>query len=297
MKTLSKITLLALLAGLGFFVYANYVNVCGQTQTYSIGAIDPRFGISADELARIVQETEGVWESHFETEFFAYDPESNFKINLIFDDRQQRTIDEKNSRQNISTAQNDYRMKVEQYETNLINHQNLNNTYDAAVAAYDQRLRNYNEQVDYWNQNGGAPSKEFNELQREKTALQREAKRLETERQSLNTLVIGLNVQAAEINALARNLNLDVDAYNGKFGTSREFDQGTYTGDTINIYQFNTTEDLRLVVAHELGHALGIEHIDDPDSVMYYLMDKQNIEDMKLTQADIDAVKSTCRIR
>lgn len=297
MKLISRILIVAVLAGTGFFVYANYLTVCGATQSYSIGSVDPRFGISADELAQLVQQTEGVWESPFQLDFFKYDPESKFKINLVFDDRQQRTIDEKNSRQDITNSQQNYRLQIEQYETNLASHQQLNSKYDGEVAAYDQRLKKYNEQVDYWNKNGGAPSKEYNQLQQEKTALQREARRLETERQSLNVLVIQLNTQAAEINSRAKNLNLDVDAYNGKFGTSREFDQGTYTGDAINIYQFNTKEDLRLVVAHELGHALGIEHIDDADSVMYFLMDKQNIKDLHLSAADIAAAKSTCRIR
>jgi hypothetical protein len=296
MKTLAKITILVLLITIGFYVYGNYLSACSSPLAYGIGSVDPRFNITAEQFAQLAQETEKVWESPFEREFFQYDPASSFKINLVFDDRQQRTIDEKNSRQDISTQQQSYRSNVSGYESRLENHKQATAAYDAAVVAYDQRLKNYNGQVDYWNKNGGAPSGEYGKLQQEKAALQREAQRLEQERQRLNQAVAQLNADAALINQQAKELNLDVDAYNGTFGTTREFDQGSYTGSAINVYQFNNNDDLRLVLAHEFGHALGLEHIDDPDAIMYYLMDRQNIKNLHLTDSDIQAVRGECHV-
>lgn len=296
-KILAKIVIIGLLAATGFYVYGNYLTACSQTLAYSIGAVDPRFGISSDDFRNLAEQTESVWETEFDKDFFRYDPNAEFKINLVFDDRQQRTIDEKNSRQEISTQQQIYRSKVSAYDARLSAYQTANVNYDAAVAAYEQRLQQYNEQVDHWNKNGGAPAKEYAQLQREKSALQREASRLEGIRRELNSEVAQLNADAAEVNSLAKDLNLDVDAYNGAFGTTREFDQGSYTGSAINIYQFNAQDDLRLVLAHEYGHALGLDHVDDPNAIMYYLMDKQNIKNLHLSEADISAVKGTCHIR
>jgi predicted Zn-dependent protease len=51
------------------------------------------------------------------------------------------------------------------------------------------------------------------------------------------------------------------------------------------------------VLAHEFGHALGLDHVEDPQAIMYYLMDKQNIKDLKLTTDDINALKKGCNIR
>jgi hypothetical protein len=285
------------MAGVAFYVYANYVSSCTPAMSYSIGSIDPRFGISLEDFAEISQDVELVWESPFNKEFFQYDPASEFKINLIFDDRQQRTIDEKNIRTEIGTQEQIYRSKVNQYEVLHEEHKNLSQAYDAQVSSYDQRLKKYNDEVAYWNQNGGAPNNEYTRLQREKNSLQREASDLEQQRRVLNQKVAVLNSLAAEINDMAKRLNLDVDAYNGKFGVTREFDQGNFTGEEINIYQFSEAEDLRLVLAHEFGHALGIDHVNDPQAVMYYLMDKQNIKNLQLSPADKDAVRGACGIR
>ncbi|MBX4187842.1 MAG: matrixin family metalloprotease [Candidatus Doudnabacteria bacterium] len=295
MKVVKNVVVVALLSAVGFYVYTNYFNICSQT-SYSVGNIDPKFGITAENFAEIAQETESVWESAFKREFFKYDPNAKFKINLVFDDRQQRTIDEKNTRDQIGTKEQEYRKIVDAYEQSLAEHNEKNAAYEAALTAYDQRLNQYNNDVDYWNNNGGAPAQQFNRLQQEKTALQRESRRLEGERQVLNNEVIELNVSVAIINEQAKTLNLDVDAYNGKFGTSREFDQGTYTGDAINIYQFSEESDLKLVLAHEFGHALGLDHVDDPYAVMYHLMELQNIKNLQLTDSDISALKSSCNL-
>jgi hypothetical protein len=295
-KTLMKVVVIIVLLATTFYVYANYMTACTEPLAYSVGDVDPRFGVTQAEFLEQAEWAEGVWEAAFGREFFRYDPQADFKISLVFDDRQQRTIDERNSREDISTQQQSYRAKVNSYEARLNSYKEENSAYDAAIVAYDRRLEAYNAQVDHWNRNGGAPAKEYAQLQQEKSALQREATRLEGVRQALNREAAQLNNEGAEINTMAQELNLNVDAYNGKFGTTREFDQGSYTGSAINIYQFNTQEDLRLVLAHEYGHALGLEHVDDPEAVMYYLMDKQNLRNLSLTETDKQALKRECHV-
>src|SRR5690606_36602606 len=113
---------------------------------------------------------------------------------------------------------------------------------------------------------------------------------------TLTQEVTGLNAKAAEINRRAQDLHLDVNAYNGKFGAAREFDQGNYTGNDINIFQFSGLEDLRLVVAHEFGHALGVDHLDNPESVMHYLMNEQNVTELQATADDLAAVRQSCNL-
>jgi Zn-dependent peptidase ImmA (M78 family) len=296
MTTISRIIIICVLAGLGYAVYASYPGPCAQPIKYTIGSVDPRFELSESEFLELAKSTEAVWEARFNKNFFEYDPESRFKLNLVFDERQRRTIEEKSTRENISTQQQEYRNRLEKYQNDVEAQKQANADYEAATVAYQERLDKYNQDVAYWNRNGGAPTNEYNRLQQEKLALQREAARLESVRQSLNQLVFDLNNEATQINALARSLNIDVNLYNGKFGTTREFDQGTYSRQGINIYQFNTLEDLKLVLAHEYGHALGADHTNDPASIMYYLMGDQNIENLQLAQDDINAVKKSCRI-
>ena len=296
-KGILNLILVLALSGATYLIYDNYVTTpCAETLSYSIGAVDQRFGISATTLAKVAQETETVWETPFTKEFFKYDQNAKFKINLVFDDRQQRTIDEQKTRTQIDSKQETYRIQAAEYNQLLLDHAQMNAQYESDLAVYNTRLTKYNQEVDYYNRNGGAPAKDFSRLQREKSDLQKESNRLEGIRETLNQKVAILNDMGNTINTMAQQLNLDVDAYNGKFGTSREFDQGSYTGSEINIYQFSGQDDLKLVLAHEFGHALDLDHIDDPEAIMYYLMDRQNIKNLHITQGDMDALSKSCGI-
>lgn len=51
--------------------------------------------------------------------------------------------------------------------------------------------------------------------------------------------------------------------------------------------------ELRKVLAHEMGHALGLEHVEDPGAVMYYLMEGA-VSNVALHDSDIAEYKAVC---
>jgi predicted Zn-dependent protease len=59
----------------------------------------------------------------------------------------------------------------------------------------------------------------------------------------------------------------------------------------IDIFEFSSRSKLVRVLAHEFGHAIGIEHVVDPKAIMYRL-NEANSE--TLTQDDIAALKEKC---
>lgn len=78
----------------------------------------------------------------------------------------------------------------------------------------------------------------------------------------------------------------------------REFDQGEYTAragnQSITIYEYGSHDALVRILAHEFGHSLGIEHVDDPEAIMYFMNESKS---PTLTRADYDALSTTCNAR
>ena len=77
--------------------------------------------------------------------------------------------------------------------------------------------------------------------------------------------------------------------YNALYGEHRHFHKGEYDGKDITIYQYRDLADLILILTHELGHALGLAHVNDPKAVMYEILGKQDLETLTLTSTDVCA--------
>lgn len=104
-----------------------------------------------------------------------------------------------------------------------------------------------------------------------------------------------VNALATKNNELIEIYNANVDAQNNIFGDV-EYDKGVYQSKTINIYQYEDRDDLRNLLAHEMGHALGIDHVEGEQSIMYYLTTDENMHMRKLGENDISALEDLCEV-
>ncbi len=255
---------------------------------YRIGSVDERFNIGRESFLQLAREAESLWESPFDLALFEYGSGALFKVNLVFDERQEKTIEAMRFKRRIEVGNKSYNNMVQEYEHESELIKELQEKYDTEVASFNNRMQTYNTKIEYWNSKGGAPQEEYSRLTQEKYELNSGQRLLEGERLELNERIKNHNDLAGMIDHLAKMHSLDIELFNGKFVEPREFEKGVFNRREINIYQFNEEKDLRLAIAHEFGHALGFMHTDDPQSVMFRTLAKQDMDHLHLTPADLE---------
>lgn len=184
---------------------------------YTLGDVDSRFNLKNEELIEVLKDSEKIWEEPLEYDILRYNPEAYFKINFVFDERQE----------------------------------------------YEILERKYSELQDTLN---------FTEKTKKETVkIQKEMTVLEAKQDSLSDKIYSTGEKYGE----------DTDAYT----------QGDYTGNSINIYNFDSRESLITLLAHEFGHALEVPDNQDPDSIMCGINSGHL---RRITTDDLEEAKNFC---
>lgn len=307
-KILKNILALALLAGVIFYFREDLnlarenlyrkVSPCERPIVYSIGDFDERFGLSRDELLQAVNQAAQIWRQPVAKELFSSAAGGGLKINLLYDARQDSTLKLKNLGLTITKDKTTFETLKNKYDAFDKIYQRQKAELDNMVNYYEEQKANYEDEVKAANRRGGATPDEFAILEQERKQLNNLAEKIKSKQAEINKTADDLNALANVINRLIYELNLNVKNYNNVGAASAgEFQEGEYRSDAaserINIYQFDDRAALVRVLAHELGHALGLEHVDNPQAIMYRLNEGGNDQ---LAADDLAELKRVCRI-
>lgn len=276
----------------------NFINPpCNRPLEYSIGEIDSRFGITRAEFEKLAEDSEFIWENQIGKNLFQYNSGAKFKINLVYDDRQEETTATEELEQDLKKLELYHEGITSQYEKIQSQYQQEIKKYEKDMASYKKDLEKYNDEVEYWNDQGGAPKDEYEDLDKKKKELKDRYVKLEKQRKVINSLAGETNNLVSQENQISTKYNTEVITYKNKFGDSKEFEKGIFSGGSINIYQFKEKSDLELTLSHELGHYLGLGHVENLEAVMYYLIGEQDLENPTLAKEDIGELKRVCKIK
>ncbi len=298
---------LAFAAGLVFFFWP--IDPCENVIKYSVGRFDKNFALDQNEFISAMKTAETVWEQSLGRDLFQYEPEARFTVNLIYDERQRETLLRKRTESGLDKAEevfqnieNAFNILKKQYEIEEA-------AFNKAKDFYENERALYEKQVAYWNKKGGAPEPKYSELNAKANELNTLLNELNKDASKLNNLQSEFQTALAERNKAASEYNKVVEAFNQKYGHGYEFDQAEYVNERtslfslgsgadkqINIYQYSTKNDLVLALAHELGHALGMGHVENSTSIMYYQSNENSEYELRLSAEDMREFERVCKI-
>lgn len=277
-----------------------YLLPCKLPITYSIIGLDTDFGITKSDFLNDIQTAENVWEKESNLNLYEYkETGGTISINLIYDQRQASTLKLKTLNTVIDSDKANFDKLNTRYSELKNVFERSKSVYEQKVAAIKKEKEYLDSQVIYWNTKGGAPKNIYNELLKSESELKNKLTKLESEENALQIKATEINALGNSLNGFVKGLNQNVDTFNTtRVANGQEFDEGEYVENkderAINIYQYDNKAKLIRVLAHELGHSLGIDHNDNPSSLMYKLNQGNALD---LSVEDVKSLKDVCRIK
>lgn len=269
---------------------------CAQPLSVQLASLDKKFGVSEVEAKSAIEEAAAIWEEASGRDLFELVSDGEVDVNFIYDYRQETTdklkslgIVMEESQKSYDDIRNRYDTLEKQYQAQSTGVEKIKKDFAAKESAYEQ-------EVESWNSRGGAPANVYDRLEKNRVELERLVKNLNTKISQVNELARELNSLGSALNKLASDLNLNVDKYNMIGGAvGEEFQEGVYiqdqAGRRIEIYEFADRKQLVRLLAHELGHALGLDHTQGKEDIMYYLNEAGNDN---LTENDFNVLRQLC---
>lgn len=285
-------------------------------QDVRIGSIDDYYAskITKTELKQIIDEIETQFESQLGFDVFNYSNNGKpidiihmpaMKLEKKIVSKTKKLQRKKEKIDDLKKSFPDEKRRIEEYQKNLTKFATHINTMTISLDSYikdankrrDFNSSEYKKTQLYVETKQTRIKREIVNLRKERRVLRRMLDKYNKKIRSLNNLVNSHNVLAHQITRMSRS----VKKVKGKTFGLKEVNLKTYYKDgkkvkektiktsmtKIEVYGFESKAKLKVILAHEIGHLVGIPHINVKNALMNPILQQSQIDNLSLIKADI----------
>ncbi|MSR23171.1 MAG: hypothetical protein EXR92_06495 [Gemmatimonadetes bacterium] len=253
---------------------------CPAPVAWHITDLDERFGLTRIEAADAVRQAGMLWSSATGDPFLFPESVEGAPIRFVFDHRQERILERRERHAKLDSEARG--IPEAEVELNRLReeHDRQREVLDILQMDFQGRWDENASTVAAWNQGGGAPPGELAHLAEVRNALEGEQASLAARAEALNELVGQVNRETERVNNMIAELNQAREAFQAdasvpgelpaEYRESRRTFGPFFVSLTreIDVFQFDDRDELVLILARQLGYALGLKTSEVPGAVM-----------------------------
>ena len=290
---------------------------CASYEKVTIGKIDDYYKdkITKKELEQIIKEIEYIFESTLKKNIFDYSNDGKpidilYVPNTQLEDKISKKLELiKKKKEKIEELQEYFPSKKREIEISQ-------NDLNGQIKVINQKVEDLNSYIKNVNSRKNVTKEEYSKIEEyvknEKYEINNYLKEKDKSYQNLQNILSSYNQKVVTFNNLVResnslikeleSLGRDIKTVNGRtFGMKetvlktyykdgKEVKESTTTNsmNKIEIYNFDSLEHLKVILAHEIAHLVGVPHIDDEGALMNPILQENQKNRLHLTSEDIE---------
>jgi predicted Zn-dependent protease len=269
---------------------------CSLSRTYKVIKFDPRFGISKGELRLALINAGALWNKALGKKVFreVFNKDADIDISLEYTEGLKVYLKAKEMLSKGLEINLDY----DEFSEIQRKQREHGNDLKEKIIDINKKISEFDREIQLLQSQGRLTQTRRNYILSEMNRLRNDSRKINQEVHDFNANSTFMNDWAGIINNKQKGFREELSFLNKMKKNGIDYHEaGLYRrlGDKEDIYLklFSNKQELKAVIAHEFGHALGLGHIKDPNSIMYFSMQNQPLTN--LSKSDILALKSKCR--
>lgn len=254
-------------------------DACAFPLRWRVARVDTQFGLSPDEAVAAVERAAALWEEATGRSLFERDDAGGFPIAFVYDGRQAAAQERARQEAELDERTRAIESERARLEARTVRHRGIQADFESRRTVFNEWADRHNETVRQWNRDRSVPPEILRELRanderlrQEEARLAEEGREIEAAGQALTADLDRFRRAVEEHNARGAALDrvfASGSVLAGRYLEARRRDGRVIPGAReIQIFQFDDAAHLRLVIAHELGHAMGLGHASRAEAVM-----------------------------